>query len=460
MKKLLLINPVARKSGLQSYAGTALTPLGLSYVAAMTPDNYDIRIIDESVETLTYPDADIVGLTSYTAHVPRAYEIARIYTARSVPVIMGGIHVSMMTEEALQYCDSVVIGEAETVWPQVLADFENGSLKKTYSGPRPDASEIPLPRRDLSKSPLYRWDAIQTSRGCPMNCGFCSVTKFNGGTFRRRPVDDVIAELLQIEKKLVFISDDNIVGFDGKEWLYEFFSKIIEHKINKYFWAQASINFGEDKKLLRLAHRAGLRVVLIGIESIETETLQSYHKSLNKYYLKNNRYPELIGNIRRCGMAVLGCFILGADTDTLQSFDKTLQFVLDTKIDVLQITKPTPLPGTKFYTEIDGENRILNKNYPEAWREYRFTRMLFKPRQLTIDEVYEGFYYVKKHFYSLPVRLKRYLSTLRDTKSISTVLISILMDRSYGKIWKNSDIYREIDNGYLNSKFNLQRPLA
>ena len=466
MYTLLLINPVEKKSGLGAYKSSSMTPLSLAYIAALTPeDKYKIVIIDENIETLDYPEADIVGITSYTTHVRRAYEIAQIYRKKSVPIVMGGIHVSTMPEEALNYCDAVVIGEAESVWHKVLDDFENKSLQSKYYAELLPLENMPFPKRKYMQNDRYLWGTILTSRGCPMDCSFCSVTRFNGRKFRRRKIEDVISELFEIKNKFVLIVDDNIIGHEGsasdkassgKIWLEQFFKAIIKNKIKKYFYVQSSLKLGEDVGLLKLAHKAGVHVVLIGIESVELDSLKIYNKNLNAAYLKKHSYLDLIKNIRKSGIVIVGCFILGCDNDTVGSFKKTLDFILESRIDILQITKPTPLPGTKFYNELYEQNRIIDTNYPDAWKHYTFTRMLFKPRWLEIEEVYQGVHYVKKNFYASRTKMKRFFRTLLDTKSITSAIIMLVLNSSYEKSFFNSDIYQDYDMRELEKKFNFK----
>jgi radical SAM superfamily enzyme YgiQ (UPF0313 family) len=466
MYTLLLINPVEKKTSLGAYKSSSMPPLSLAYVAALTPeDKYKIVIIDENIETLNYPEADIIGITSYTAHVRRAYEIAQVYRKRSVPVVMGGIHVSTMPDEALNYCDAVVIGEAESVWHKVLDDFENKTLNTKYYAELLPLENMPFPQREYMQNNRYLWGIILTSRGCPMDCSFCSVTKFNGRKFRRRKVEDVIKELSEIRNKFVMVVDDNILGHagsasdkvsTGKIWLEQFFNALIKNKIKKYFYVQASLQFGEDVKLLTLAYKAGVRAVLIGVESVELDSLKIYNKNLNAAYIKKNGYLELIKNIRKSGIVIVGCFILGCDNDTVHSFKKTLDFILESRIDALQITKPTPLPGTKFYKELSEQNRIIDTNYPEAWKHYKFTRMLFKPRWLEIEEVYQGVHYIKKNYYLFRTKIKRFFRTLFDTKSITSTIIMLLLNSSYEKAFFNSDIYQNYDMKELEKKFNFK----
>jgi radical SAM superfamily enzyme YgiQ (UPF0313 family) len=456
MKKLLLINPAERHAGLGAHKTSSMTPIALAYIAALTPPHYRIEVVDENIEQLNFPSADIVGITSYTAHIRRAYEIAEFYRQKSIPVIMGGIHASMLPDEALKYCDSIVIGEAESVWRHVLEDFEKGDLKFKYFGEQLPLEQLPFPNRSVLRNDKYLWGSIQTSRGCPMNCSFCSVTKFNGNKFRRRPVGDVIAELAEIQNRFILILDDNILGYDDHEWLYAFFTAIINKKIKKLFFTQTSLKFGEDKNLVKLAHKAGLRVVLVGIESVDPNSLKIYNKKLNAAYAESNKYLQLISNIRSGGVNVLGCFILGCDADSISTFQTTLNFIFKARIDCLQLTKPTPLPGTQFYAELDGEKRIIDKNYPDAWQHYRFTRMLFKPKKLDISDVYEGFYYIKRNFYSWPAKLRRAFFTLLDTKSLSSLWVSMILNRSYEKAFFSSEIYNEFDMAVLKRKFKAK----
>lgn len=455
MPRLLLINPSNTHKVLGNISATAFPPLNLPYIAAMTPDHYQIEVLDENIEPFEYREADIVGITAYTASVYRAYQISQIYREQGIPTVMGGIHVSMMPEEAANYCDAVVIGEAESIWPKVLKDFETGKLQKQYKGDWTNLESLPLPRRDILKNPFYQWGSIQTSRGCPMNCTFCSVTAFNGRRFRRRPLDAVIEELEQIPQKKVLLTDDNIIGH-GKadlEWTRNFFLRILEKNIKKVFFAQTSILFGEDPELIRLAARAGIKIVFVGIESLNPKTLQSYGKTINLNRLNQNKYKELIKNIRKTGIALLGAFVLGSDEDDYSVFHSTLKFIKSTHIDVLQTTKPTPLPGTQLWEAMQRENRILNQDFPEAWNDYRFSTLLFNPEKISIEEVYMGFTSLRNVYYSFWETLKRTFYTLFDTKSLIATIIAYKFNASYCKAFRNSEHYRKYKNINLKKNF-------
>jgi len=455
MPRLLLINPSNTQKGLGNIRATAWPPLNLPYLAAVTPNHYHIEVLDENIEPFEYREADIVGITAYTASVYRAYQIATIYRKKGIPTVMGGIHVSMIPEEAANYCDAVVIGEAESIWPKVLEDFEAGKMQKQYKGEWIDLVNLPFPRRDILRNPYYQWGSIQTSRGCPMNCTFCSVTAFNGRRFRRRPLDAVIEELEQIPQKRILLVDDNIIGHGKQdlEWTHAFFSKILEKGIKKIFFAQSSILFGEDPELIRVASRAGLKIVFIGMESINPKTLQSYGKSINLKRLQQNRYQELINRIRKEGIAFLGAFVLGSDEDNPSVFHSTLKFVKSSHIDVLQITKPTPLPGTQLREMLQKETRLFKQDLPKAWNDYRFSRLHFKPIHMSIEEVYEEYACIKENYFNFWETLKRTFYTLFDTKSLIATIIAYKFNASYCKAFRNSENYRKYKNINLKKKF-------
>ena len=459
MRRLLLINPSNTQKGLGNLRATAFPPMNLPYLAACTPSDYRVEMLDENVEPFEYRAADIVGITAYTASAHRGYEIAKVYRDKGVPTVMGGIHVSMMPEEALDFCDCVVVGEAEGVWPQVLADFESGTLKRIYRGDWADLNTLPLPRREILNEDHYGWGSIQTSRGCPMDCNFCSVTAFNGRRFRRRPLDAVIAELKQIPQKRVLIADDNIVGYSPADlaWTKAFFTKIIELDLKKLFFAQASILFGEDPELVNLAARAGLKVVFVGMESVNPETLKSYGKNINLKRLRQNRYPELIRRIRRAGIAFLGAFVLGSDEDDLAVFHATLEFIKTSHIDILQITKPTPLPGTKLWKALSEQNRIFSQDFPRDWRDYRFSRLQFEPEKVSVVGGFEGYAYVKNAYFSRWETFKRTLFTLLATRDIASTLIAYKLNASYRKAFVESENYHYATRPGLKKKFRPAR---
>ena len=455
MPRLLLINPSNVNKGLGNLRATAWPPLNLPYIAAVTPSNYDVAILDENVSPFRFQEADIVGITAYTSSVNRGYRIARQYRQHGIPVVMGGIHVSMRPDEALMYCDTVVVGEAEEVWPQLLVDFEKGRLRRRYDGRPVDLTRLPLPRRDLLPRRHYRWGSLQTSRGCPMDCAFCSVTAFNGRRFRRRPLDSVLEELDQIPQRLVMLADDNLIGYGeaDRQWAAQFFQALIARRCKKYFFAQASLQVGADRELLRLAAAAGIRIFFVGLESINLESLSAYNKHVNLQHLKRYDYQQLVANIRRSGIACLGAFVLGGDHEDRRVFFDTLRFIRSAQIDILQMTKPTPLPGTRLWRQMDQAGRIMSWNFPADWDSYRLTKLVFRPARMSIEEVYQGFTYLRERYYSLGETLGRTWRTLCATRSPSATLLAWLINRSYAKAFRESDHYRRYRRLNLASMF-------
>jgi radical SAM superfamily enzyme YgiQ (UPF0313 family) len=277
-----------------------------------------------------------------------------------------------------------------------------------------------------------------------MNCAFCSVTAFNGRRYRRRPLQAVIEELEQIPQRLVMIADDNLVGYGkrDREWASRFFETILERKIKKYFFVQASLQIGEDRELLRLAAAAGVRILFVGMESINPATLAGYNKSVNLYQIKHRQYSFLVENIRRSGIACLGAFMLGGDHEDTKVFGETLKFIQSTGIDILQLTKPTPLPGTQLWRQLQSKGRILNQNFPAAWDDYRLTKLVYKPAMMSIEEVYAGSTYLRCKFYSPIQTIKRTIRTFLTTRSPSATILAFMINRSYSKAFRESDHYK------------------
>src|SRR5512135_1743875 len=236
-------------------------PLSLMVIAGLTPREWEISIVDENLGEPDYqamPQPDLVGITAFTSQANRAYEVARHFRRRGVPVIIGGIHASMCVDEVMEHVDSVVTGEAEQVWPQVLEDARHGDLKRRYDGGLAEIGDVPLARHDLLPA-RYAFGAIQTTRGCPLNCSFCSVTAFNGTHYRQRPIPDVVREFQSIPEKRVLVVDDNLVGTSSSHIARakELFRAMAQAKLRKEWITQTTINFADDEELLALAAKAG-----------------------------------------------------------------------------------------------------------------------------------------------------------------------------------------------------------
>lgn len=386
-KKLLLINPVNElRSGLVKNILSRYPPLSLGIIASLTPENWEIEILDENFEKFEFRQADFVAITSFTASAYRAYQIAEEYRKKGVKVVMGGIHASMLPDEALKYVDSVVVGEAEGVWAEVISDFENQNLQKLYKAEILEFKNWPIPRHDLFHKG-YAFDSIQTSRGCPMQCDFCSVSSFNGCTYRQRPIDEVIEELKTIKRKLLFIVDDNIIGngANSENRAIELFKRIQQESIEKEWFSHASINFANNEEVLKQAAASGCKLIFIGFEAEKDEHLVAVNKTLN-VKTGSHTYKEITKKINKFKISVLGSFIMGMDSDTIESIRRRKKYMARSHINIIGSMCLTPLPGTLLYEKLSAENRIIRNNYPEDWQHYDFLDVVFKPKNMEVDE--------------------------------------------------------------------------
>jgi len=430
-KKMLLINPVQdARLNLGSVLGLRLSPTSLAYIAALTPPEWDIGIVDENIEPITYDNCDLVGITAITTNAPRAYEISEHYRTKGVKTVMGGIHASMLPDEAMQHVDSVVIGEAESIWQTVIHDFERNELKRFYRGERISLENTIRPRRDLYDSSKYMVNFVQTARGW-----FCSVTTFGGRMYRQRPVEGVLDELADIDSQNLFFIDDNVLGYGNKaeERALRLFRGMKDRGLNKRWACQVGIDFSRNTEVLQCAGEAGCAVAFIGFESINEETLRGMHKARN-LKVGVESYKDIIKRIHEYGIAIHGAFVFGGDGDKKDVFHRTIDFLLDSNIDSAQLTIMTPLPGTQLYSRLRSEGRLLLSNYPDDWRHYDFGEAVFRPRHMTADELEEGVAEVYRHTTSRFSSLQRALTTLTQTKNLPAAVNAYYWNRGYGSL--------------------------
>jgi radical SAM superfamily enzyme YgiQ (UPF0313 family) len=444
MKKLLLINPVKRKSGYLLSRFSTYAPLGLSYVAAATPSNWEVKIADENFEQFVFEPADLVGITAFTSSINRAYEIAHEYRKKKIKVIMGGIHASMFSDEVLQFTDSVVIGEVEGIWETVLKDFENNRLQSKYSGPQIDLARHSIkPRRELL-NPDYAWNSVQTSRGCPFNCDFCSVSRYLGKQYRQRLAQDVLEELAEIKGQLIAFVDDNLIGVssDSKNRARELFKGMIRLGLSKKWSMQTSINAADDESLLELAAESGCLFAFIGFEAISENVLKGMQKGINlKLGIEN--YERVIKTFHKYGIAVFGAFILGNDFESPGYYKQLADFLVRSGIDMVQISLLTPLPGTKLMENLQKEGRLIYQNFPQDWDKYRFSYMVHRPNGIDAETIYTGNNYIKHRLYSFPTYQIRILRSLLSLKNKNSFYATQKFNVSLKKAWQGSHYFRD-----------------
>lgn len=431
-RKLLLINPAnQRRKGLRMRNLSTYPPLNLAIIAGLTPDTWDVKILDENFDTFQFEEADLVGFTSFTSTCARAYELAAIFRGHNIKTIMGGIHASMLPDEALTYMDAVVVGEAESIWHQVIEDIEKNTLRKLYRGELLELGGKPKPRHDLL-SKEYSFSAIQTTRGCPMQCDFCSVSTFNGCQYRFRPIHEVLDELEIMPTKLVFFCDDNIIGYGkkGQERAIELFKGIVERGIKMEWAGQVSLNFADNEEVLKWAALSGCRIVLIGIESEKPEQLREAGKKLN-LRMGIDAYAKVFRKIHRYGINVLGAFIFGMDTDTKASLYERAEYILKSSIDAWQTTILTPLPGTGLYNRLKAENRIVYTDYPADWSRYDFSEPVIVPKNMTTSELEQTLKDVWLKLYNRKTVRKQFRRSLWNLRSLKKAMWGYVSNYNY-----------------------------
>lgn len=417
-KKLLLINPLnTGNKGLIIHKQVIYPPLGLGIIASLTPDNWDVSLIDENFEEFTYQEADLVAITALTSSVTRAYEIASIYRSKNIHTVIGGIHASMLPKEAVKFVDTVVIGEVESVWKTLIADFENQSIKQKYYGELLPMKNAVRPKHDIFHKD-YKFSSIQTTRGCPMRCDFCSVHTFNGSSYRLRPIDEVLDELETLNNNMVYFVDDNLIGYGRKsqDRAIELFKGIIDRNIKIEWFCSASMNFADNEEVLEWAAKSGCRMVLLGIESERIDQLQEMNKKLNAK-MGVDSYEEVFSKIHKYGIAVLGAFIYGLPTDTPESMEARTAYINNASIDAVQATVLTPLPGTGLFDRMLKDNRIILNNFPNDWQHYHFSRIVFKHETMDEDTFNKEVSKNWDELYDETLLKKKFMRTLKQTKN-------------------------------------------
>ncbi len=450
--KLLLINPSnplvsivkIRESRWNRYR--VWKPLSLMVLAGMTSSEWKVSIVDENLGAPDYPAMarpDLVGITAFTSQASRAYEIAGYFRSLGVPVILGGIHATMCLDEALVHADSVVTGEAEGVWPQVLEDARRGRLKLRYDGGLAEIKDVPLARHDLLPA-RYAFGAIQTTRGCPLNCTFCSVTAFNGARYRQRTIPDVVREFRSIREKRVLVVDDNLIGTRTEHIARakDLFRAMAKADLRKEWVGQATINFADDEELLALAAQAGCRGVFIGFESPSAEGLQELGKKFN--LLKGRDIRASIRRIQRHNIMIVGSFIIGLDVDQPDIGERIARVASQYGIDSLNVLFLTPLPGTRLWDQMKADGRIALSTFPEDWKYYTLTYPVARYANLTLDAVIQEMVSCNRNFYSMPRVLRRLCSNVWQRRA---PLISLVGNLSYrSNILVDSKAYADFKN--------------
>ena len=375
--------------------------LTMPLLAALTPGDVEIHHTDEIVSQVNFNRAvDLVGITTTTCSAPHAYDVADEFRRRSVAVVLGGPHPTLLPHEAARHADSVLIGEAEGVWPTAVRDFQEGRLKRYYrAAVPPSLAGLPWARRELIERRAYGRGVLIATRSCPNACGYCMLPHFYHHYYRCRPSAEVIAEAASIQEKALIFWDDNIIG--NIDYARELFRRLIP--LRKRWTSQATFNIVDHDDLIHLAAASGCEALFIGLESISAASLRETGKAFNK----PQRYLDGIKKLHDAGIAVQTGLVFGFDNDDVTVFERTLAFLEQAGVDVASIGSLTPFPGTPIFRKLEEEGRILSYD----WSKYNArTDVVFRPRRMTPDHLQAGVEWVTKQFYSLSSISRRLLA--------------------------------------------------
>ncbi|MFP4217220.1 MAG: B12-binding domain-containing radical SAM protein [Phycisphaerae bacterium] len=457
--RIALVNPVARRCEGYHTIGTRIPQLGLQVLARLVPDGHEVDIVDEifgsagTMDRLTSGEYDLVGLTAYTSGATRAYEIAGACREAGLPVIMGGPHAWAMPDEVQPRVDSVVVGECDEIWPGIVEDAAAGRLAPRYQGRYSDLSKGYGGARQELQPINGRYDVgcIQTSRGCPLGCEYCSVTRYNGPVIRRRPIGDIVEEWNETTRKFLFVVDDNFygVGEQHAEWSRELLRAIIKHGKKRLWFSQTSLNMGNDPEALRLAYRAGCRGMLVGFESFNETSLEKYQVKYKSNLV--SQYKRLVDGFHSAGLAVFGGFIIGADEDDENTVAETALKAVQVGVDIIQITNLTPLPGTRLFDRWLEEGKIFATDFPEDWERYTFVETVFTPDGMSPKRLDETMYELRKGAAEESWVWKRTVRSFLKTRSLTTALFVHGMNRGWAELARNQ-VPRDMERfGYIPS---------
>lgn len=412
MKKITFIYPaIGKKPGTKYIRTWKMEPLPIATLAALTPKDIELEFFDDRMELIDYEtQTDMVAITVETYTARRAYDIAARFRQRGIKVVLGGYHPTHLPDEAGQYADSVVVGNAESVWGQLLKDAQNGGLKNLYKGQ--DGMFTTLPNREIFKGKNYvKLGLVETGRGCPFKCEFCHITTYYKAQYFTRPVKDVVDDIKRSGRKLFFFCDDNFVANPG--YTIELCKELA--KLNIKFAGQGTLTMAKNRELLRWLRKAGCVLLLIGFESMEDENL----KQVNKGWMSQiGDRGELVDLIHDEGISIYAAFIFGLDSDTSVTFQKALDFALEKNFYYAAFNHLLPFPETPLYNRLKQENRLTNARW---WldRNYKYGGIAFKPALVTPGELTEGCLNARRTFFSYPSIWSRAVALLKRNPSLS-----------------------------------------
>lgn len=372
-------------------------------IAAITPKEHDVNLVTERYSKINFDESyDMVNINFTTSTTARAYDIADKFRQKGIPVVLSGPHPSVLPEEAKKHADSILLGWGEINWLQLLEDFQNDNLKPFYQPNKYDNS-VNIPPTNVELPGFVITGAIEATRGCPYKCDFCPEANIPGGSqFFTRPVDEVISEIKSIPQKTLMFYDTSLTI--KPDYTKSLFKKM--RGLHKKFFCNGNVDvLAHDVDFVKLSKDAGCLAWLIGFESISQNTIDKMGKITNKV----KEYIQAVKNIHDCGMVVVGCFMFGFDTESKNVFDETLIGIRELEIDVADFCILTPFPGTPLFNKLEKEGRILTKD----WSKYNMKDVVYKPKNMTAEELLQGIRKMYFEFYSTPYTIKRIVRSLR-----------------------------------------------
>ena len=437
-RTLLLVDPYPRNNPYHLTASERravwFPKLSLPVIAAYTPQNWDVALVDEAVQDIDFDQpCDLVGLSIMTCYAPRAYEIATEFRKRGKTVVLGGVHPTYCPDEALRYCDAIVCGEAEDLWPQLVADYESGAMKRVYKmGSFPSLEEYKSPRVELLSPDAYMTRQCSfTTRGCHFDCEFCSVSPFNGKTTRRRPVPEVFQELSRVKQWIrselverirndslwkafvtalrirIGIEDGTIFAFvddlhnSNRAYCRELWAAL--KPLNIKWGCQSTLFLGDDEEMVKLAAESGCVSVFVGMESLDENALEETNKSFNRV----QKFSDEIKMFHDHGIMVNPGIVFGFDSDDESVFERAVEFLVKNRVELAYFNVLTPLPGTTLFERYNSTGRIFDRD----WAKYDGKHVVYYPSRMTPEQLQEGFFWANHQFYSWPSIWRRLAGT-------------------------------------------------
>lgn len=409
--RITIVHPcLGRRTGEPYMRGWQMEPLAPAVLAALTPPEVEVKFYDDRMEPIPFDEpTDLVAMSVETYTAKRAYQISSEYRRRGVPVAMGGFHATLASDEVCEYAESVVIGEAENLWPELVEDFRAGQMRRVYKNPlRPSLGGV-IPDRTIFEGKNYLpIGLVEAGRGCHLKCEFCAIQSFFNSTQNRRPAEDIVDEIRRINRSFIFFVDDNFTSH--MERAKDLMRQLAPLKIK---WvSQASIHAAHDEEFLRLARDSGCQGLLVGLESLNPDVLRQMGKTFN---MMNGGYDAAFDNLRRYGIRLYITFMLGYDGDSIDAFRRNVSFAKDKNFFMVSFNHVTPFPGTPLYEQLEREGRLL---YDRWWLDpdYRYGMLPFVPTGMSPEEARLGCLQARADFYSLSSILRRGLDFKVNTR--------------------------------------------